>query len=234
MMFNVSGVPSGMEAMGPQGEHLRYVLTNLGNSSNPDYRLAEWNSTKIWTWSGLSPALTNASNGASWSMIGSTVAATTNVIGTYNPGTFIVDGSVFNSSDPQNRYDYNVSIPWRNTMPSAPTVLAVFYNNMMLLRNGTYPIQSLTSLTGIVSSATPYTYFAVNLNASRGQIGSLLWTQTFNAPPGNVTVTFAGADPTVGVFTEGIKETAQWVGYSLTTGQTMGSSRQPIRLGLLW
>ncbi|MBE3116025.1 hypothetical protein IMZ68_02355, partial [Candidatus Bathyarchaeota archaeon] len=221
IMFNVSGVPSGMEAMGPQGEHLRYTLTNLGNSSNPDYRLAQWNSTNLWTWSGLSPALTNASNGASWSMIGSTVAATTNVIGTYNPGTFIVDGSVFNSSDPQNRYDYNVSIPWRNTMPSAPTVLAVFYNNMMLLRNGTYPIQSLTSLTGIVSSATPYTYFAVNLNASRGQIGSLLWTQTFNAPPGNVTVTFAGADPTVGVFTEGIKETAQWVGYSLTTGQRL-------------
>jgi outer membrane protein assembly factor BamB len=42
--------------------------------------------------------------------------------------------------------------------------------------------------------------------------------QTYNVPPGNITVSFGGADPTVGVFVENYKETMNWAGYSMTTG----------------
>jgi outer membrane protein assembly factor BamB len=45
--LNISGVPSGFAIMGPSGENLRYVLTNKGNSTNPNYYLAQWNSSKV-------------------------------------------------------------------------------------------------------------------------------------------------------------------------------------------
>jgi hypothetical protein len=47
-LFNVTGVPAGTVAQGPQGEQLRYVITNQGNTTVPNWNLAEWNSTLLW------------------------------------------------------------------------------------------------------------------------------------------------------------------------------------------
>jgi outer membrane protein assembly factor BamB len=44
---NITGVPSGTAVIGPKGEHIRYVLSNVGTRSNPEYRLLKWNSSKI-------------------------------------------------------------------------------------------------------------------------------------------------------------------------------------------
>jgi len=49
-LFNATGVPSGTSEVGPNGEYLIYSLTNLGTSTNPNWYLARWNSTKLWTW----------------------------------------------------------------------------------------------------------------------------------------------------------------------------------------
>lgn len=244
-LFNVTGVPTGMVASGPRGEQLRYVITNLGTTANPNYVLAQWNSSKLWNYqinpytqgTMLSPSIINMTGPSAPSLqlaITTFPLPITGTTGTLSNGTVVtvlygstlqVNGGVFDSSNPQNRYDWNVSIPWRNSITTtgsdAPTVLAGFYNDMMLVRNVRYPILSDTSLTGIVTSTAPYTYYAINLNASRGQIGSVLWQQTYDAPQGNVTITFGGADPTAGVFVEGIKETRQWVGYNLTTGKRL-------------
>jgi hypothetical protein len=76
----------------------------------------------------------------------------------------------------------------------------------MLVRYGSYPILSDNSLNGIVSIQSPYTYYGINLNATRGTIGNVLWQQTYNAPPGNYSITFGGADPTVGVFVKALKK----------------------------
>ena len=46
--FNVTGVPSGTEAIGPAGEILRYTITNIGNTTDPNWRLTEWNSSKCF------------------------------------------------------------------------------------------------------------------------------------------------------------------------------------------
>jgi hypothetical protein len=191
-LFNVTGVPSGGISSGPQGEQLRYVLANAGNTTNPDYRLGEWNSTKLWSGGGFSGS-----------------QAGMNLIPMIS-GT--VDGSVSNKSNVNCRYDWNVSIPWRNTMTSSPTVLAAFYNNIMICSNGSTPT---------VGSWNPYTYFAVNLNPTKGTVGSVLWWNTVTPLAGNESVSFGGADPTVGVFVEGIKETRRFVGYSMTTGQKL-------------
>ena len=69
-LFNVTNVPTGTTVMGPQGEQLKYVLTNTAttatggsNTTNPAYYMAEWNSSKLWQYiypPYLSPTLVNA------------------------------------------------------------------------------------------------------------------------------------------------------------------------------
>jgi outer membrane protein assembly factor BamB len=47
--LNLTDVPSGTDVIGPQGEVLRYCIQNAGTSSNPSYRLLQWNSSKVFT-----------------------------------------------------------------------------------------------------------------------------------------------------------------------------------------
>ncbi len=62
-LFNVTNVPSGTAVIGPQGEILRYVISNLGTATNPNFYLAEWNSSKLWDYSGNWPVATGTING---------------------------------------------------------------------------------------------------------------------------------------------------------------------------
>ena len=55
-LFNATNVPAGTTEVGPNGEFLVYTLTNYGNTANPNWYLARWNSTKLWTW-GNSPSI---------------------------------------------------------------------------------------------------------------------------------------------------------------------------------
>jgi hypothetical protein len=181
-LFNVTNVPSGTKAMGPSGEYLIYVIANDGTPTNPQYYLAEWNSSKI----------------------GYTGVMSTGAIS----GT--VDGSV------KSNYDWNISIPYRDTMSSS-TVVAAYCGDIMLCYNGSLPA-GYAALTFAATSSAPYTYFAVNLNATKGSVGSILWMHTYEPPAGNITVTQAGVDPVNRVFLEGYNELRQWVGYSLDTG----------------
>jgi hypothetical protein len=147
------------------------------------------------------------------------------------PGGSPISGTVDASAS--SAYDWNVSIPALNSLAtsvvSPPTILAAYYGNMMLCMNGTYPGgATVQNAAGTITITGPYTYFAINLNAAKGSIGKVLWTQTYNAPPGNITVLFGGADPTapdgrggLGVFVESYKETMQYVGYSMATGHEL-------------
>ena len=46
--MNVTNVPSGTEVVGKKGEILRYAVTNIGNATNPNWRLAQWNSSRVF------------------------------------------------------------------------------------------------------------------------------------------------------------------------------------------
>ena len=236
-LFNVSSVPSGSAAMGPSGEQLRYVLINTGNSTVPNWVLAQWNSSKLWVYEprtpggmALGPALYN-STGPYTDIYTSTATnvAWTNVNGLVNGGgTFIVQGNVFNSSSLDNRYDWNVSMPFINTMSGTNpvTVLAALSGDMLLCRNGSYPsLTGQTDSSGSVVNAV-YTYFAINLNASKGAIGTIQWTATYTVPQDR-TITFGGADPTVNVFLEGIKETTNFNGFDLRSGKQLWGPNEP-------
>jgi hypothetical protein len=56
-LFNATSVPTGTSEVGPNGEYLIYTMTNLGNTTNPNWYIARWNSTKLWTW-GNTPSVT--------------------------------------------------------------------------------------------------------------------------------------------------------------------------------
>ena len=46
-VFNYTNVPSGTNYWGPNGEFLRYFVTNQGNATNPNWRLLRWNSSYV-------------------------------------------------------------------------------------------------------------------------------------------------------------------------------------------
>ncbi len=59
-VFNVTGMTGGSGVggtlvMGPMGEHIRYNFFNNGTSSNPDWYLTQWNSTKFFRGTGYHP-----------------------------------------------------------------------------------------------------------------------------------------------------------------------------------
>jgi hypothetical protein len=192
--------------MGPNGERLYYVLVNAGNTSKPNWRLMQWNSSNLWSGSGFQ----NGNGGTGLSPA--------------------ISGTVDASSP--NTYDYNASASWASTIPTIPSPYAMFgvppspgfsivaadYGDIMLCENGTMPGLA-TSQFGTTSS-TPYTYFAVNLNASRPgyHLGDVMWWNTVTAPANNITVIDGPVDFKSQVFVEAYKETMQWVGYNLLTG----------------
>jgi hypothetical protein len=197
-MFNVTNVPSGTKAMGPDGEYLQYVMQNLGNSTHPNYYLLQWNSSKL---------------------AGTGMMATGAISGTVDAST-------------PNRYDWNVSIPWANDIPMVMgpygpspgfTVVVAYGEDIMLFYNGTLPNSGSPSTFGRAISSDPYTYFAVNLNESMSghDLGDVIWRETYNAPSGDVTVFVSAYDQKSGVFVESLKESMQWVGYNLRTGDKM-------------
>jgi outer membrane protein assembly factor BamB len=49
LKYNMTNVPTGTVYYGPNGELLIYSVTNIGNSSNPNYRLLQWNSSYVVT-----------------------------------------------------------------------------------------------------------------------------------------------------------------------------------------
>lgn len=220
-LFNVTSVPSASQwstTLGPSGEQLRVVFVNKGTSQNPNYELAQWNSTKLWNFGSnpftggslLNPSIINASN---------------NVLTTVPPAitssqygaTFVVNGSVNDPTSPQNKFDWSVPIAWRNTMTSAPTVVGIIRDDIMIVENGSLPSQGATFMGSY--GFNPYTYMAISLKPeSRGQI---LWTKTLDPPANNVTVLLAGIDPVNRVIVEDLRETQTFVGYSMHDGSKM-------------
>jgi len=188
-------------------------------------------------------------NGVSFSVkYGSTITVNANIpINSTTLGGEVLGNAAVVSGPGIQTYDWNVSIPWLNTMPLQPalnavtgqivpqveqgTAIGIFAaggvnpvavlganpGDMILCRNGSIPTGFKGTSTGYPQ--LPYTIFAVNLNASQGTIGSIRWMHTYNPPAGNLTMNFGAIDWQKRVFTFNYEETLNWVGYSLDTGQ---------------
>ncbi len=196
-LCEVYNVPVGTEAMGPNGEFLKYVIANAGTDAEPDYRLCQWNSSKLFMPLGQSVPQTRG----------------------------IIDASIWSGTN--NCYDWNVSLPWLTTAAALPDWSAASsgvrphfanYNDMILCHKGAFASGGDRFSP---ASWTPYTYFAINLDSSKGAIGSLRWEKLINAPAGNISTNFGGCDFETHVFLENYKETRQWVAYDMNTGEKM-------------
>ena len=143
--------------------------------------------------------------------------------------------------------DFNVSVPWLNTQTlngalvtaAGLTQSAAIENDILLVRFGNYPACAATeSLFFGTTSSTPYEYFGIGLNATGippgtlnkynwSYLGSELWSNTVQPPANNITVLWAGIDPVNNVFVENLRETQQFVGYSLATGKEVWGPTAP-------
>ncbi len=259
-LFNVTNMPTGTSTtvMGPSGEQIKYYFQNAGTSTAPQWYLAQWNSSRLWihdvnpfTGGGSlnAPSVLNwttAINGVP--VVGPLPSSSiqTTVPASSNPtDTIIVNGNIpLNATTNAQTgvyaisittYDWNLSVPWLNTMPLQPTfssvtgnwttppagtnpvsIVAANYGDAMLCRNGSLPVGYKGSSAG--QPQLPWTMFLVNLNASKGPIGSILWRQTYNPPAGNLTMSFGAADWQTRVFTFNYQETLNWVGYDMNNG----------------
>ncbi len=102
-LFNITNVPAGTKVLGAQGEILKYVLYNAGTANNPQYYLAQWNSSKLWE---------GQYSGAS---------TTPSIIPP------ITDGSNVKL------YDWNVSLSSLNTATKTPTILQAYDDMLICL-----------------------------------------------------------------------------------------------------
>jgi hypothetical protein len=191
-MFNITNVPTGATALGPNGEYLVYGFQTVGENTY----LTQWNMSKLWhiQYSGAStvPSIIPPVTDGNW------------------PGGYVPAG-MFGMAYAPSLFDVNVSM---GTIKNSPTVQYAYPGDIAICRNGTFPVSG--------SAATDYTYFAVNLNESKGIVGSILWRNTVSAPSQNVSLAIGPADRTAnggaGVFTEAYQQTMQWIGYSMATG----------------
>ena len=195
-LFNVTSPPSGTNVIGPMGELIKYIFYNNGTNSNPDYYLCQWNSSRFW-----SQAVMGALN-----------------LMTDDDGNVPArSGFMYDWLNPATQ---NQSISWRNDMSPSPSIVGAIYGDILLCRSGSYP--SLSSIQ--TDASTGYTYFAVNLNSSKGTIGSILWSNNVpNPADGITTISFAGLDPS-GYFCESYRQTQQFVFWNLRTGAYIKTS----------
>ncbi len=216
------------EIYGPKGEDIRYTI---GGSATNGYYLNQWNSSRVfisqvsgnyqanvpitptrptdtpttimnWTgtaWAQIARGTTTGSwtwNGTAWMYVSSAAMTAAGWSTSTNPS-----------------YDWNVTISPK--FSSSPTIRAVIANDIMLVSNGSIP--SAPTYT-IADSAT---FWALNLNPSKGVIGSLLWGPT-NIPlinADNQQLMYQAHDPENGVFIFQQTPDMSWKAYDIYTGQ---------------
>lgn len=209
LLFNETNVPSGARAYGPQGEWLIYGI-GRANLTAPFTYLWQWNNTKlpgndiaggITQWL---PGITN------YNMI---AAYDWNVTLSQPLGyTYTTIGALGGLSAGAQSYD-----PTTGIYTCAPTVLRVLPGDLIFGQSSGLQQTSATS-NAIFGTPDPFVLWAMNLNATRGPIGQVMWVKNYPAPANNLTVLIGPEDQGTNIFTLYYRETMQWSGYDMLTG----------------
>ncbi len=123
-------------------------------------------------------------------------------------------------------YSWNTTITMDLVGSQAPAIVSVIPDDILLGRSS-----DLSLAANWHPMSDPWTIWALNLNASKAPIGSLLWIKNYPAPPGNQTIMFAEQpiDPVNRVFIMTDRETGQRKGYKLDTGDLLWQTTQEQR-----
>jgi len=221
-MFSVTNIPLGnthTTMLGPNGEYLILSLTNYGTTAAPNWYLQEWNSSRLW-----GPNY----NGASTSPpeVPPISDQGLNLTGGYTGGAFTF--GLGGLTPIPSLYDFNVSVPFLDSSYGSAPITAVYgvVEHELLAYSGNLP--STGAIFMGAASSTPYTYFTLNIDeGTPSSLGQVIWHNTLQPPPNNITVLEAGVDTVNAVFVENYRETAQYVGYSLATGQKLWGPTAP-------
>lgn len=213
-LFNITNVPTGTstkDAMDANGDMLIYILNY--NTATETGSLALWNSTQL---------IQNIyDNGAEWlyteptSFVGTGWTYEGNFISPYTWNVTInadLDGLGINLNTAT-----GVAL-------TAPSINAVVPGDLLF---GTS--SGLAQATSTQFTPNPFTMWAINLNATNGPIGQVLWVENYTAPEimtgnpnlGAFTERFGTLDPTTNTIVMIVDETCQLIGYSATTGQQL-------------
>jgi hypothetical protein len=198
-LFNETNVPTGIQAQGPNGEWLIYGI-GRASSSSPYTYLWQWNNTKLPGTDRLNAFVVWTPGTTNWNM---SAAYDWNVT---------LSESLSGTTNQFGSYD--------------PTILRVIPGDVIFGQSSGLQ-QSATTSSGAFGSPDPYTLWAINLNASRGEIGNVLWQKTYLAPANNLTALIGPIDSDNDVFTVYYRETLQWSGYSLLTGNQLWGPTEP-------
>ena len=190
--MNITNIPSGVATSGPSGEYLIYTLTNLGSNSNPNWYLAQWNSSNVF---GGNQGMMGAGNWYS---------------GTVNANT--PSAYDWNISIPSLK-----GTGWSVGQASLSVLPLVSLDNMMLLTQGSFG--GHPGDYGATITTDPGNITAISLQS--GSTGHVLWSQTYQPEPGNNTRLITEWDPDNGVFIFADKETMTHSGYSLDNGNKL-------------
>ena len=190
--MNITNIPSGVATSGPSGEYLIYTLTNLGSNSNPNWYLAQWNSSNVF---GGNQGMMGAGNWYS---------------GTVNANT--PSAYDWNISIPSLK-----GTGWNVGQASLSVLPLVSLDNMMLLTQGSFG--GHPGDYGATITTDPGNITAISLQS--GSTGHVLWSQTYQPEPRNNTRLITEWDPDNGVFIFADKETMTHSGYSLDNGNKL-------------
>jgi hypothetical protein len=202
LLFNETNVPSGTRAYGPQGEWLIYSIGRASFTAPYTY-LSQWNNTKL-PGNDVSGGITQWIPGnTNWNM---STAYDWNV--TLSQPLYPTQTPIGIGATVTGLYTYN------------PAILYIFPGDLIFGQSSGLQQTPGTGL-GIVGTPDPFRLWAINLNRTRGQIGQVLWVKDYPAPSGNITVCVGPADGVTNVATLYYKETMQWRGIDMLTGEPL-------------
>ena len=143
-VFNCSTVPGGTTVVGPNGEVIKYNFFNNATGTQPqDYYLTLWNSSRIWQTTSMNERAVQSTTTTTYNLVNTTywennvkITKSENVSTTVT--TVPLSRSLF-YENLTNSPTQNVSISWRNNQAGSPSIVAAFYGDMLLCRNGSYP-----------------------------------------------------------------------------------------------
>ena len=202
--MNVTNVPTGTAKPGPAGEYLKYVLTNYGTSTKPNWYLAQWNSSKvIGTMSGTG-------------------------VGNWYSGT--VNASLPSCYDWNVSVNLGGSPTGWSVGSTCNTIPLISLGKIALMIQGTFGGHP-GDMSAVVTT-NPANITAISLNPNT--LGQTLWTQTYPQAPDNNTRFLSAWDPTNGVFTFWDKESLDLYGYSTATGNLLWTTSPPASSTVEW
>jgi outer membrane protein assembly factor BamB len=114
--------------------------------------------------------------------------------------------------DMSEAYTWNVTLS--SEVPVGSSIIKVIPDDLVLVSTSTLP-------PGVFFGwgTVDYTVSAISLKP--GTRGQLLWSKTYSPPEGNITRQFGPVDAVTRVFTMNDKETMQWLGYDLDSGELL-------------